>query len=138
MRRFLADTSAMVIFSTLLGLFVEIVLAGLDPTQSIRIRLAAIPVMLITGRPYGIYRDKLFAWFGDRRRSRFRTLAIDSIANATFQTPLYIALLAWGGASCEQMLVAAVSIIAIASVSGRPYGLFLNMWRGALGVSPVK
>ena len=134
MKRFLADTLAMVIFSTLVGAFVEIVVTRLEPSQSVNIRLAAIPLMLITGRPYGAYRDKLFDWFGGRRASQLRSLLIDSFANMTFQVPLYLGLLAWGGASPHQMLVAATSILIISSISGRPYGLFLNLCRKLVGV----
>ena len=137
MKRYFADTTAMLIFSTLLGAFVEILLSGLEPGQSLRIRLAAIPVMLITGRPYGIYRDFLFRRLGGQSASRLRSLLIDSAANATFQLPLYLALLAWGGASRRQALVAATSILIIASVSGRPYDIFLHYWRRLFGLKPL-
>ena len=132
-RRLIADTSAMVIFSTLLGALVEIVITELDPVQSLRIRLAAIPLMLISGRPYGLYRDWLFCRIGGVRNAGTAPLLIDSFANATFQVPLYLGLLAWGGATPSQMLVASVSILVIASVSGRPYGMFLNYCRRRLG-----
>jgi FixJ family two-component response regulator len=55
MRRYFVDTIAMVIFSTALGLIVEIAIAGLTFQQSIQTRAAAVPVILLTGRPYGIY-----------------------------------------------------------------------------------
>jgi hypothetical protein len=137
MKRFLADTSAMVIFSTLVGAFVEIVIARLEPVQSASIRLSAVPLMLITGRPYGLYRDKLFELFGGEHATQLRSLLIDTVANMTFQIPLYLGLLAWGGATARQMLVAATSIAIIASISGRPYGVFLNYSRKLFGVSPL-
>lgn len=124
----------MIIFSTLLGAFVEIGITGLDPLQSLRIRLAAIPLMLITGRPYGIYRDWLFRRFWGASARGMGSILIDSFANTTFQVPLYLGLLAWGGATASQMLMASVSIVIIASVSGRPYGMFLNFCRRLLGV----
>ncbi len=135
MKRLIVDTTAMVLFSTLLGAFVEIVVAGLEPAQSLTIRLAAIPLMLITGRPYGIYRDKLFERLGRGRVTPQKSLLIDSLANVTFQLPLYVGLLAWGGASSRQMLVAATTILMIASLSGRPYGMFLSWWRRRFGAS---
>ena len=133
-RRFIADTAAMIIFSTSLGAFVEIIVTGLEPQQSLRIRIAAIPLMLISGRPYGIYRDWLFRRICGARTRGTQSLLIDSLANATFQVPLYLGLLAWGGATPYQMLVASLSILVIASVSGRPYGMFLNTCRRLLGV----
>lgn len=57
MRRFLADTTAMVVFSTVAGMFTEIVVAGLSVQQSLYARLTALPIILITARPYGRYRD---------------------------------------------------------------------------------
>ena len=107
----------------------EIVLTELSPSQSIRIRLAAIPLMLITGRPYGLYRDKLFELFANQPVTQLRSLLIDSGANITFQVPLYLGLLTWGGASPQQMLVAGTSIVIIASTSGRPCGVFLSYCR---------
>lgn len=44
MKRFIADTVAMVVFSTLLGAFVEIVLAGLGPIQSFWLPSPADPM----------------------------------------------------------------------------------------------
>ncbi len=125
----------MVIFSTLLGAFVEIVVAGLEPAQSAAIRFAAIPLMLVTGRPYGIYRDKLFERFGDEPPTPLRSLLIDSAANISFQLPLYAGLLAWGGASPRQMAVAATTIVIVASIAGRPYGVFLIFWRKLFGIA---
>lgn len=121
----------------MLGAFVEIVVAGLEPSQSMSIRLAAVPVLLITGRPYGIYRDKLFQRVGHHPVRPLESLLIDSFANATFQVPLYVGLLAWGGASSHQMLVAATTILVVASISGRPYGVFLRYCRLLFGASPL-
>lgn len=101
------------------------------------IRLAAVPVTLITGRPYGIYRDKLFQRFGHRPVRPLESLLIDSFANAAFQVPLHVGLLAWGGASSHQMLVAATTILVVASISGRPYGVFLRCCRLLFGASPL-
>lgn len=135
MRRYFADTFAMVIFSTACGAFVEIVIARLTFEQSMRVRLAAIPVMLLGARPYGIYRDWLFRCFGGTSVGQRKALIIDTIANVTFQIPLYIGLLALNGASLHQILTAVSSIVVIVTLSGRPYGLFLVFCRILFGVS---
>jgi hypothetical protein len=134
MRRYLADTFAMVMFSTIVGALVEVVIAGLTLEQSARIRLAAIPVMLFTGRPYGIYRNWLFRLFGNKNASRLKATVIDTVANTTFQVPLYCCLLALNGASIGQMVTAVGSITIIAILSGRPYGVFLVWCRKLFGV----
>lgn len=134
MRRYLADTFAMVIFSTIVGAFVEVVVAGLTLEQSARIRLAAIPVMLLIGRPYGFYRDFVFKLFGDKNTGRIKAAALDTFANMTFQVPVYSCLLALNGATASQILTAVSSILLITILSGRPYGLFLVWFRRLFGV----
>jgi hypothetical protein len=134
MRRYLADTFAMVMFSTIVGASVELGLAGLTLGQSVRIRLAAIPVMLLSGRPYGVYRDWLFKLFGNKTMSQLKALAIDTLANTTFQVPLYACLLVVNGATIGQVLTAVSSIIVVTILSGRPYGLFLLWCRRLFGV----
>jgi L-alanine exporter len=57
MRKFLADTFALVVFSTLAGMFAELLVAGMTLLQSAQARLTAIPMMLMTARPYGVFRD---------------------------------------------------------------------------------
>ena len=52
-----ADIAAMIIFSTALCMMIEVFIAKLTVFQSMRARMAAIPVNLITGRPYGIFLD---------------------------------------------------------------------------------
>jgi hypothetical protein len=125
MRRYLADTFAMIMFSTFVGAFVELVVVGLTLEQSAGIRLAAFPVMLLSGRPYGIYRDWLFKLLGNPDIGLFKAAAIDTLANITFQVPVYSCLLVLNGATINQVFSAVSSIILIIILSGRPYGLFL-------------
>jgi hypothetical protein len=135
MRRYLADTFAMVMFSTIVGAFVEVVIAGPTLEQSARVRLAAIPVMLLIGRPYGFYRDFVFRLFGNKNPGRIKAAALDTFANLTFQVPVYSGLLALNGATIGQILTAVGSIIFVIVLSGRPYGLFLVWCRRLFGVS---
>ena len=134
MRQYLADTFAMIIFSTICGMFVELVVARLTLQQSIGIRLAAIPIMLIAARPYGIYRDWLFKFMAGEKENQLKAIAIDTFANVTFQIPLYICLLTFNGATLGQVFAAVSSIIFIIIISGRPYGLFLVLIRKLFGV----
>jgi hypothetical protein len=134
MRQYLADTFAMIIFSTIVGMFVEIVVAELTLQQSTSIRLAAIPIMLLAARPYGIYRDWLFRIIVGKKEGQLVAAAIDTLANLTFQIPLYVCLLIFNGASMGQVFTAVGSIIFIITISGRPYGLFLVLIRKLFGV----
>jgi hypothetical protein len=136
MRRYLADTFAMVMFSTIVGAFVELVITGLTLAQSTRVRLAAVPIMLLTARPYGIYRDWLFRLLGNEHTStsQLKATLIDTLANLSFQIPVYCCLLAVNGATLSQVITAVSSILVIVILSGRPYGLFLVWCRRLFGV----
>jgi len=137
MRQYLADTFAMIIFSTICGMVVEIYVAGLTLQQSMSIRLAAIPIMLLAARPYGMYRDWLFRLISSQKESQLKATAIDTFANVTFQIPLYICLLTLNGATVSQVFAAVSSIILVIVISGRPYGLFLVMIRNLFGVPSI-
>ncbi|HEV2503581.1 MAG TPA: L-alanine exporter AlaE [Mesorhizobium sp.] len=134
MRRYFADTVAQIVFSTIVGAFVEIVVAGLTPWQSMGVRLAAIPVILFVGRPYGIYRDWLFAVTAGNS-NQLKAAAVDTVANISFQIPIYCVLLAINGATIPQIVSASGSIVVISALSGRPYGLYLVWCRKLFGVS---
>jgi len=124
----------MVVFSIAIGAFVEIVITGLTIEQTVRIRTAAIPVSLLIGRPYGIYRDWVFRRLNGAQRTRLQKALLDTFTNLTFQIPLYILILAMNGAKPLQILVAVSSILVIVALSGRPYGIFLGWCRRLFGV----
>ena len=63
-RRYLADTFALVAFSTLAGMATELFIAGMTLAQSAQARATAVPVMLLTARPYGLFRDWVFEMSG--------------------------------------------------------------------------
>ena len=134
-RRYLADTCALLVFATFAGMFTEIVIAGLTVTQSLYVRLAAVPVILITARPYGVYRDWIWrAWRGDEGATR--RLLMDTAALVSFQLPLYWMILALVGATLAQIAAASVTTIVILAVPGRPYGVLLDAVRRLFGVTP--
>lgn len=136
MRRYLADTFALIVFSTIGGACVELFIAGLTVEQTVKTRIAAIPVMLLAGRPYGIYRDWLFRLFGANNGDQIKAAITDTFANVTFQVPVYSSLLAVNGASVNQIIAAVSSVIVLIVVSGRPYGLFLVWCRKLFRVRP--
>lgn len=135
LKKFLADTFAMVLFSLIVGGFVEWVITGLTLEQTIKIRVTAIPISLIIGRPYGLYRDWIFKTITSKNKTALQTFLLDTFANLTFQIPLYILILLLNGATLVQVFTAASSILIIVSISGRPYGIFLNFCRKLFGVS---
>ncbi|MGB3296339.1 MAG: L-alanine exporter AlaE [Phormidesmis sp.] len=134
MRRYLADTLAMIVFSTVCGAFIEIVIAGLSFDQLMRIRLSAIPIILFAGRLYGIYRDWLLKLAGGEIPRELEAIVIDTFANFSFQISLYLFLLFLNGATLEQALKACLAIVLFLLISGRPYGIFLAYCRRLFGL----
>ena len=139
MRRYTADTLALLVFSTVGALFTEIVIAGLSPSQSAHARLTAIPVILATARPYGLYRDGVMRRLrAGETATRVRRTAADTLAFLSFQLPIYWTILAFAGASLRQVAVSSVAATALIIVSGRPYGLLLDLCRRLLRVPPIE
>lgn len=124
-----ADIIAMTVFSFVLCMFIEVFIAGLSVFQSLQARAAAIPVNLITGRPYGCFRDWLFQRLGIERKTPLRAVIGDTLAFVVFQVPLYVVVLLFAGATWRQIFVSSVFMTTIFSLAGRPYGLFLDLCR---------
>ena len=135
-RRYLADTSALIVYSTVAGVFVEMVVAGLTVEQCLRARLTAIPIILVTGRPYGLYRDWIWRLSGAEEGVAARRVIADTTAFVSFQLPVYWIVLLIAGASFWQIAAASVTATIILLVSGRPYGALLDVFRRLYRVTP--
>ena len=134
-----ADIFAMIAFSTALCMGIELFLAGMTLAQSVSARIAAVPVNLLTGRPYGWFRDWLFRLLRIDRSNRWRVVMGDTLAFVAFQVPLYVVVLLMADASWRQIAVSTASITVLFTLAGRPYGAFMDFCRrvfaGALGVA---
>ena len=126
---FIADIMAMIFFSAVLCMGIEIFIAGMTPFQSLQARLAAIPVNLLTGRPYGVFRDRLFSFFSIDATKPVRAFFGDTLAFVIFQVPLYVIVLLTAGATWRQIALSTVFMSLIFSLAGRPYGIFLELCR---------
>jgi hypothetical protein len=125
----MADMFALVVFSFVLGMIIEIVISGLSFQQSLSSRLLSIPVNLIIAYPYGIYRDFIiktgFRIFYHKHMKYF----YDLIAYVTYQSPAYAMILFMVGATFEQIITAVISNLLIFSFMGVFYGMFLDKCR---------
>jgi hypothetical protein len=137
-RKFYSDIFAMVIFSTVVGMIVEIYISGLALLQSVQARATAAPMNIITARPYGIYRDWLFRAFKAKNASQWIKGYLDILAFVTFQVPLYASILFTTGASGKQILISCSTLLALSFIIGRPYGLFLSLFRWLFKVNDLK
>jgi len=133
MRAFLVDTIATIFFFTIVAATAELLIVGLEPMQVLTARLFMIPVMAATGRPYGVWRDWVFARVRPQRRI---TKAFADIgAFICFQLPVYLASLAVVGATVAEMLAAAATAIVGMALLSRPFGVFLDLVRKRAGVT---
>lgn len=124
-----ADTVAMILFSTVMCMMIEVLVAGMTITQSLVARTAAIPTNLLTGRPYGCYRDMLFRKLDLNGDSFIQTAAGDTVAFISFQLPLYVFVLLLAHASLNQIIVSGMMMTLVFAVAGRPYGIFMDCCR---------
>ncbi|MBO6718145.1 MAG: L-alanine exporter AlaE [Rhizobiaceae bacterium] len=134
MRRLIADTIALVVFCTVAAGLVEVLVVGLSGDQLLYTRLAAIPAIVLTARPYGMWRDMIFRRFGVRDGDQTRATFFDTLAFVSFQGPVYALILLFAGASAGQIVLAIPAAAAAMVLAGRPYGIFLDWVRRMCGV----
>lgn len=132
LRRYLVDTGATLAYFTFFATISEVFVAGMDAREVAISRLAAIPAMLLAGRPYGVWRDHVMRALA----GRLPDLASDTLAFLTFQIPLYAAILFVAGADGAEMAAALSAAVIFMLVLSRPFGLFLDLVRRRAGTAP--
>lgn len=129
MRSFMADTTALVLFFTLTGILNERFIAGMDWQEVGLARLIGTPLMIITARPYGLWRDLVMVKSGAAISGGTKGLLFDTLALLSFQVPVYAAIILMGGASGTGLLWGIIGAAIIMIFCGRPYGLWLETVR---------
>lgn len=137
MRRFMADTTALVFFFTLTGVLNERFVAGMDWQEVGTARMIGTPLMILTARPYGLWRDFVMMRLGAATSEDPRCLLYDTLALLSFQVPIYAAIIWMGGASGTGLLWGTAGAAVIMLFCGRPYGLWLETVRRWYGVVPL-
>ncbi len=132
-RLFLADTAAMLAFFTLLGVLNERLVAGMAWDEVLRARLVGAAAMVLTARPYGLWRDAVLPRLAGRAPGRIRLLLADTATLLAFQVPLYAAILLAGGAEGPEVLRGAAGASVVMLAAGRPYGIWLDLVRRWVG-----
>ncbi|WP_226579906.1 L-alanine exporter AlaE [Acuticoccus sediminis] len=130
MRTFIADTLALVTFFTVLGALNEHYIAGMTWSEVARSRTIGAPLMVLTARPYGIWRD----WLIGRIAPPLPRVAADALALLIFQVPIYAAILWVSGASVAGVAQGSASFAVLMLIVGRPYGLWLDFVRARFGL----
>ncbi|NVK35616.1 MAG: L-alanine exporter AlaE [Rhodobacteraceae bacterium] len=133
MKRYFIDTTATVIFFTIIAATTELLIAGLEPRQVLMTRLMTIPAMIITGRPYGLWRDWFFAKTKPKRA--VAKVLSDVLAFISFQVPVYVATLLIAGATASEIGAAVSASIVFMVLLSRPFGIYLEIVRKWAGTA---
>ncbi|MCW7551556.1 L-alanine exporter AlaE [Endozoicomonas gorgoniicola] len=128
-RETIADTFALISFGLVVGMSVELFVAGLSIEQSLHSRLLSIPVNLLVARAYGIYRDWVMAQGRKMTRNSLMDSVMDIVAFLTFQMPVYAVLVGTSGASLDQVITACMGQLGALILMARPYGIYMQMCR---------
>jgi hypothetical protein len=129
MKKFLVDTFVMILFSTIFGMFTETLIAGMTLAQSLQSRITAVPVNLLTARPYGIFRDWIFYKAKSSEKDSLKNTAVDIVSFVSFQVPIYAIILIMSGANTNQSIISCSTITLFSVFIGRPYGICLDFFR---------
>ncbi|MGF1679778.1 L-alanine exporter AlaE [Photobacterium minamisatsumaniensis] len=124
-----ADTFAMVIFSFITGMLIEIFISGMTFEQSLASRTLSIPVNIAIAWPYGVFRDLVIRQGMRLSGNGWMKAVSDMIAYVLFQSPVYAAILFVVGAGTDQILTAVASNAVVSGALGVVYGQFLEMCR---------
>ena len=133
MRLTLVDTLSTILFFTILAALTELYVAGMEPTDVLKTRLIMVPLMILTGRPYGVWRDWFFA--GTKPTVSWSKSLIDGLAFLTFQLPIYGLTLWIAGADFDEIGTLLGSTAVLMLIVSRPFGLFLQAMRKLAAIS---
>lgn len=133
MKRYLVDTLATIFFFTTLAALAELYVAGMAPLQVLTARAIMIPVMMLTGRPYGLWRDWVFLQCAPSKR--LSLFVCDVLAFLTFQVPVYVCTLLVADADGSEVMSAVAASIVFMILLSRPFGLYLDVLRRLTGVA---
>ncbi|MDX1302044.1 L-alanine exporter AlaE [Photobacterium sp.] len=129
MRNAAADTFAMVLFSFVTGMMIEVFVSGMTFEQSLASRTLSIPVNIAIAWPYGVFRDYVLRSGYCLSPSRWMKGLSDMVAYVLFQSPVYAGILWVVGADADQIMTAVTSSALVSGALGIVYGQFLDVCR---------
>ncbi|MBY5945340.1 L-alanine exporter AlaE [Photobacterium rosenbergii] len=124
-----ADTFAMVIFSFITGMMIEVFISGMTFEQSLASRTLSIPVNIAIAWPYGVFRDMMIRQGMKLSATGWMKGVSDMLAYVLFQSPVYACILLVVGADFDQIITAVTSNAFVSGALGVVYGQFLEMCR---------
>lgn len=136
LRHWAVDTLAVTLYFTVVGGLNERLVAGMPWAQVADTRLAAVPVLVVTGALYGAWRDLWIAATGFARRTHRARAVIDTLVCLSFRGPAYALILWLGGADAGQFARGMAGGLVVILLSGRPCGMVIDLARRSAGVPP--
>lgn len=124
-----ADTFAMVIFSFIAGMLIEVFISGMTLEQSLASRTLSIPINIAIAWPYGVFRDAMLRAGKRLSTSGWMRSVADMLAYVLFQSPVYAMILLVVGADTDQIMKAVASNAVVSGALGVVYGHFLDACR---------
>lgn len=118
----------MIIFSTIVGMIIELMIAQMSWEKLVHTRLIAVLTNLLTGGMNGIWLNKVRSKFRVEKHWVRQFLA-DISAFMSFQALVYLTNLLIAGAGWDQIVKAILSAAFICAIAGKPYGLFIDLIR---------
>lgn len=129
-----ADVFAMVVFSFITGMMIEVFISGMSFDQSLASRMLSIPVNIAIAWPYGLYRDMILRQGAKLSGNKWMRGLSDMLAYVSFQSPAYAGILFVVGADIDQIITAVSSNAVVTGALGVVYGQFLDRVRRAFRV----
>jgi len=137
-KNYAVDTSASLLYANTVFGAGEYFIGGMEPEEIMKTRLGMSLLGLVVYRPFGKFRD---AWVKllrtNQGSSKLRKFATDVSANIVFFAPIYTGVAYLAGASPDEIGASLSSGILTVTITGRPYGWFLDRWRKMFGVRPA-
>jgi hypothetical protein len=137
-KEFWVDVFVMNTFSYVVAAPLELIIAGMSWEAHLKVRLMGLLINSLIGRPYGIWREFIVHLTGmTEHSSAFKRYWVDTLVFLSFQLPVYVTIMALGGADWNGILKAAGTASLLAGFLGRPYGIYLDFVRSLVGMKPM-
>lgn len=138
LKAFWVDVLVMNTFSYVVAAPLELVIAGMSWREHLSVRLMGLLINSVIGRPYGLWREWLVGRTGLTEQSTtWKRYWVDTLVFLSFQLPVYVTIMALGGADWNGILKAAGTASLLAGFLGRPYGIYLDFVRTRVGLAPM-
>ncbi|NQD38097.1 L-alanine exporter AlaE [Permianibacter sp. IMCC34836] len=138
LKEFWVDVFVMNTFSYAVAAPLELIVADMSWQAHLKVRLMGLLINSLIGRPYGVWREYVVQRTGmNEASSALKRYWVDSLVFLSFQLPVYVTIMALGGADLAGILKAAGTASLLAGFLGRPYGIYLDFVRSLFGLKPM-